>query len=139
MCLSLHVSACARSLHVCMRMRMSWCVIQLLDHSISHAIRDLATGVPFLSFSFQGRYMLALTTVCVVLTSPPLTCYHHTQVLDPSTNTIRTLSGSGKPGYKDGTGTEVQFSEPGGLALGPGDSVFVADTNNSLIRCVSVC
>ncbi|KAK9802067.1 hypothetical protein WJX73_010192 [Symbiochloris irregularis] len=61
---------------------------------------------------------------------------HRLKVLDPATNTITTLCGNGKPGLKDGAGkADVQFSEPGGLAVGPGgDSVFVADTNNSQIR-----
>ena len=57
------------------------------------------------------------------------------QVLDPSSNTVRTIAGSGKPGLADGAGTSAQLSEPGGLCLGPDGSVLVADTNNSAIRC----
>lgn len=57
------------------------------------------------------------------------------QVLDPSSNTVRTIAGSGKPGLADGAGTSAQLSEPGGLCLGPDGSVLVADTNNSVIRC----
>ena len=55
-------------------------------------------------------------------------------MLDPATNTIRSFAGKGKAGFQDGVGTEVQLAEPGGLALGPGNTVFIADTNNSLIR-----
>lgn len=57
------------------------------------------------------------------------------QVLDPGSNSIRALAGSGKPGLADGAGAAAQLSEPGGLCLGPGGTVFVADTNNSLVRC----
>ncbi len=44
---------------------------------------------------------------------------HRLKELDPATNTIRTLAGSGGAGYRDGAGTAAQLSEPGGLALGP--------------------
>lgn len=60
------------------------------------------------------------------------------QVLDPKSDTIRTLAGSGKPGLADGSGTTAQLSEPGGLCLGPAGTVLVADTNNSLIRCCCI-
>ena len=58
-----------------------------------------------------------------------------TQVLEPSSNSIKTLAGSGKPGLADGAGAAAQLSEPGGLCPGPGGTVLVADTNNSLVRC----
>lgn len=57
------------------------------------------------------------------------------QVLDPQSNTIRSWLGTGRPGFKDGSRAEAQLSEPGGLAPGPDNTIFVADTNNSLIRC----
>ncbi len=45
-------------------------------------------------------------------------------MLEPGSNTIRTLAGSGKPGLADGAGTSAQLSEPGGLCLGPGGTVL---------------
>jgi hypothetical protein len=59
---------------------------------------------------------------------------HRLKEVDPASATIRTLAGSGAAGYRDGEGTAAQLSEPGGLALGPGGSILVADTNNSLLR-----
>lgn len=44
---------------------------------------------------------------------------HRLKELDPATNTIRTLAGSGAAGYRDGVGTTAQLSEPAGLAAGP--------------------
>lgn len=58
------------------------------------------------------------------------------QVLDAKSDTIRTVAGSGTPGLADGVGAAAQLSEPGGLCLGPDGTVLVADTNNSLIRCL---
>jgi hypothetical protein len=56
------------------------------------------------------------------------------QSLDPRTNTIRSVAGSGKAGFADGSGLESALSEPGGLCRGPGASVLVADTNNHIVR-----
>ncbi|CAL5223491.1 g6016 [Coccomyxa viridis] len=79
--------------------------------------------------------VLALTDGSVIVAD---SYNHRLKVLDPSSNTIRTLAGSGKPGLADGTGTSAQLSEPGGLCLGPAGTVLVADTNNSLIRKLDV-
>ncbi len=58
--------------------------------------------------------------------------------LDPVTATITTLSGLGSPGgYTDGALDTAAFDEPGGLALA-GDRLFVADTNNHVIRVIDL-
>ena len=57
------------------------------------------------------------------------------QVLDPASDTIRSVAGSGSAGLADGAGGNARLSEPGGLCAGPGGTVLVADTNNSAIRC----
>lgn len=59
---------------------------------------------------------------------------HRVKVLDPASNSIITLAGSGTGGYRDGNGQQAQFSEPGGLAKGRNGSLLIADTNNNLIR-----
>ncbi|KAG2443188.1 hypothetical protein HYH02_009265 [Chlamydomonas schloesseri] len=59
---------------------------------------------------------------------------HRIKVLNPNTNEITTLAGSGQAGFRDGAGTAAAFSEPAGLARGPGGTVLVADTNNGAIR-----
>ncbi|GFR49200.1 hypothetical protein Agub_g11225 [Astrephomene gubernaculifera] len=59
---------------------------------------------------------------------------HRIKVLNPNTNELVTLAGSGVAGFRDGVGTEAQFSEPAGLCLGPEGVIFVADTNNNAVR-----
>lgn len=44
---------------------------------------------------------------------------HRLKALQPDSNSIRTLAGSGAAGYSDGQAAAAQLSEPGGLALGP--------------------
>jgi thiol-disulfide isomerase/thioredoxin len=60
---------------------------------------------------------------------------HKIKCLDLKTKTIATIAGSGKSGYKDGA--EAQFAEPGGLAV-HGNKIYVADTNNSVIRVITL-
>ncbi|MBI4493418.1 MAG: alkyl hydroperoxide reductase [Chloroflexi bacterium] len=58
---------------------------------------------------------------------------HKLKRLDRATAEVRTLFGSGVPGYRDGPALQAQFSEPGGLTLA-GHRLYVADTNNHLVR-----
>jgi len=57
---------------------------------------------------------------------------HRLRAVDPVTFAVTTLAGSER-GWSDGTGTEARFDEPAGLGFA-GGRVFVADTNNQLIR-----
>jgi len=65
---------------------------------------------------------------------------HRIKVLEPDTCRVTTLVGGGRPGFKDGSGTNALLSEPAGLVAGPPGSgkVYVADTNNSQIRVLDV-
>jgi len=49
---------------------------------------------------------------------------------------INTVAGTGEPGYSGDSkqGTEARLDLPTGLALGLGDSLFIADTGNNVIR-----
>ncbi|TNE47515.1 MAG: hypothetical protein EP343_19265 [Deltaproteobacteria bacterium] len=47
---------------------------------------------------------------------------------------VSTYAGTGDPGSKDGFRTEAQFFNPGAIALGPNDSLYIADTVNHTIR-----
>jgi serine/threonine protein kinase, bacterial len=47
------------------------------------------------------------------------------------------LAGSGAPGSRDGTGDSASFSGPGALAVDGSGNIFVADSNNNLIRKVT--
>jgi DNA-binding beta-propeller fold protein YncE len=60
---------------------------------------------------------------------------HKVKAADLATRSISTLAGTGVPGA--GNGGAPQFNEPGGLAIA-GDSIYVADTNNHLVRVVNV-
>jgi hypothetical protein len=65
---------------------------------------------------------------------PTLSACSFLQVLDPASNTIKSVAGAGVAGFADGAGAAAKLSEPGGLCAGPTGTVFVADTNNSAIR-----
>jgi sugar lactone lactonase YvrE len=56
------------------------------------------------------------------------------KAIDAANGTTRTVAGTGKPGYSDDQGT---FDEPSGLAYAAG-KLYVADTNNHLIRTVDL-
>ncbi len=56
---------------------------------------------------------------------------HKIKTCDPATRTVKTFLGDGKKGREDGKAP--RFYEPSGLAAA-GDTLFIADTNNHLIR-----
>jgi sugar lactone lactonase YvrE/thiol-disulfide isomerase/thioredoxin len=56
------------------------------------------------------------------------------KVVDPATGRTETLVGTGKPGTSD---DPPQFDEPAGIAAAAG-KLYVADTNNHLIRVVDL-
>jgi thiol-disulfide isomerase/thioredoxin len=59
---------------------------------------------------------------------------HKIRVVDPSDGTTRRLTGTGEPGHAD---QPAAFFEPAGLAVAAG-RLFVADTNNHLIRAINL-
>jgi sugar lactone lactonase YvrE len=56
------------------------------------------------------------------------------KVIDPKARTSRTLVGTGKPGKTD---SPAAFDEPAGISYAAG-KLYVADTNNHLIRTVDL-
>jgi gliding motility-associated-like protein len=50
---------------------------------------------------------------------------------------VTTIAGSGHPGSADGIGSAASFYKPFGLALDESGNIYVADTNNELIREVT--
>jgi thiol-disulfide isomerase/thioredoxin len=52
---------------------------------------------------------------------------------DPKSRVITTLLGGSKAGHEDGSASQSLLNEPCGLAFA-GDKLFIADTNNNLIR-----
>ncbi|XP_017226449.1 protein SUPPRESSOR OF QUENCHING 1, chloroplastic isoform X1 [Daucus carota subsp. sativus] len=59
---------------------------------------------------------------------------HKIKKIDPDTKRVSTLAGLGKAGFKDGAALEAQLSEPSGIAEASNGRLYIADTNNSLIR-----
>jgi hypothetical protein len=55
----------------------------------------------------------------------------------PATRSAFTLLGTGEPGHRDGPGNQALFSEPSGLSIA-GGRVYIADTNNHVIRVVDL-
>lgn len=60
---------------------------------------------------------------------------HKVRALDPASLQLKTLAGDGERGWNDGAGGDARFDEPGGLGFANGE-VYIADTNNHLIRVV---
>lgn len=56
--------------------------------------------------------------------------FRQIKVLDPTKNEVRSLAGTGKPGFKDGTGQEAQLSEPNGLAIGENGELRLAPSSS---------
>lgn len=56
------------------------------------------------------------------------------KVVDPATGATKTLVGTGKAGSSD---DPPQFNEPGGISAAAG-KLFVADTNNHLVRSIEL-
>lgn len=49
---------------------------------------------------------------------------------------VHTLAGTGKEGFTDGTGLTAAFRRPTGLAPAPDGGLYVADTDNHVIRLI---
>jgi thiol-disulfide isomerase/thioredoxin len=60
---------------------------------------------------------------------------HKLKSVDTQDGAVRTLWGDGRPGWCDGA--EARFYEPGGLSAA-GGRLYVADTNNHVIRVVEL-
>lgn len=50
---------------------------------------------------------------------------------------VTTIAGNGGPGRLDGTGTAASFYRPSGITVGNGGNLYVADTDNCMIRKIT--
>ena len=62
---------------------------------------------------------------------------HEVRAISAATFEVTTVAGTGARGWSDGPGQIALFDEPGGLGVARG-LVYVADTNNHLVRTVDV-
>jgi DNA-binding beta-propeller fold protein YncE len=60
---------------------------------------------------------------------------HQVRTIDLVSHNVGTAAGSGERGWADGAGGQAKFDEPGGAGYANG-KIYVADTNNSLIRII---
>jgi len=51
---------------------------------------------------------------------------------------VKTLAGNGEAGSEDGTGKKAAFNEPMGIVMGPDQALYVSDSQNNLIRRVTL-
>ena len=58
---------------------------------------------------------------------------HALRRIDPD-GRIRTVAGTGKPGWRDGPATDAQLNSPKHLCVDGADRVFIADDQNAAIR-----
>ncbi|KAF3453177.1 hypothetical protein FNV43_RR03614 [Rhamnella rubrinervis] len=63
---------------------------------------------------------------------------HKIKKLDPASRKVSTLAGTGKAGFKDGTALSAQLSEPSGIIESENGRLYIADTNNNVIRYLDV-
>ena len=102
---------------------------------------DLPRGRALFSFGDRNgvgdevRLQHALGIACQAGTIYVADTYNNKiKAIDSATRTARTLSGNGKDGRQD---EPAEFDEPAGLSYAAG-KLFVADTNNHLIRTIEV-
>ena len=50
---------------------------------------------------------------------------------------VLTLAGEGSAGALDGPGLDAMFDRPSGVAVDTSENIFVADSDNNLIRMIS--
>ncbi len=62
---------------------------------------------------------------------------HAIRMLSPDGN-VSTLAGNGAAGYAEGKGKNASFNEPMGIVLGPDQALYVSDSQNNVIRRVTL-
>lgn len=68
------------------------------------------------------------------------TLNHRIRAIDLETGIITTLAGTGEPGLSgdDGPAAEAQLWQPRGLEIGPDGDLYLADTNNHVVRAIDL-
>ncbi|HZS79449.1 MAG TPA: NHL domain-containing thioredoxin family protein [Ktedonobacteraceae bacterium] len=100
----------------------------LLDHRTLRFSRETA---PEALIAFPGKIAIDEAAQRLAVSDSG----HHRMLIMDLTGKIQQVIGTGEVGSCDGSFTEARFQRPQGLAL-VGDSLYVADTENHLIRRV---
>ncbi len=79
----------------------------------------------------ERRLSIRLTLAAIVVIAATVTS------AQPQGYTFTTFAGLGGPGTDDGTGTAARFNQPGGMATDGVGNMYLADTNNHVIRKIS--
>jgi hypothetical protein len=68
------------------------------------------------------------------------TLRHRIREIDLDTGMIKTMAGTGEPGYSGdgGPALEAKFDAPRELEIGPDGDLYVADTDNNVIRAIDL-
>ncbi len=93
-------------------------------------------GAPETVLSYPGKVLVDPAADRLFIAD---TGHNRIVVADPGTGEILDVYGSGRSGYRNGFGLEAQFNAPQGMALSDdGTTLYVADTDNHVVRSVDV-
>ncbi|MEO7019634.1 MAG: thioredoxin-like domain-containing protein [Ktedonobacteraceae bacterium] len=104
--------------------------VGLLDH---HPLRFAQTTTPEARLAFPGKLAVDAEANRLVISDSA----HHRLIETDLRGNVRHIIGTGAAGAVDGPYTTAQFQRPQGVAL-HGDQLYVADTDNHLIRHVDL-
>jgi len=94
-------------------------------------------GMPLARATFNGMHNVAITKTGRMLIAD--TWNNCVREVDLKTRTIKTLAGSGQPGFADGLGLEARFNHVMCVTLDPAEKeLHIADINNRRIRVLNL-
>jgi len=118
-------------------------IIRAIDLPPTNRVRTIAGGDLFEFGDRDGRgdaarfqHPLGVVAARGVLFVAD-TYNHRIRTVNPSTGDVRVFAGLGTEGSEDGVAAVARFHEPGGLSA-TSDALWVADTNNHVIRRVAL-
>jgi thiol-disulfide isomerase/thioredoxin len=118
-------------------------IIRAIDLPPANRVRTLAGGDLFEFGDRDGRgdaarfqHPLGIAAARGVLFVAD-TYNHRIRMVNPANGDVRVFAGLGQEGVEDGPAAVARFHEPGGLSASA-EALWVADTNNHVIRRVSL-
>jgi sugar lactone lactonase YvrE len=91
-----------------------------------------------LAFALNGPFGVAIDAAGLVYIADSNA--HRVRRVDPASHAVTTVAGTGFPGFSGdfGPATSAQLDQPDGVAVDGFGNVFIADTQNNVIRRVDV-